>query len=221
MTPVSGLGQRGRDMFEARPRVRDAVRIAIVGLLMGIPVGVLATRPQITGAQDKTEQVEARLGTAVRSSQSMLMELRASRAHEALARSNIAALQAQAQRDAAEIAQQQVDLATAKSEADRADAAVAAASSGGDPTPGTEVVPPPAHVDGGSIVGDGVLGIGADVQAGTWHSEGGEGCYHAILNSADNTDIASNDTTSGPVTVELPAGKFFETIQCGTWTRQG
>jgi hypothetical protein len=70
--------------------------------------------------------------------------------------------------------------------------------------------------------GDGVRGVGAEINPGVWHTDGGVGnCYYAILNSTDTSDIADNNNTSGPASVTLAAGKYFETSGCADWRRTG
>ncbi len=72
-----------------------------------------------------------------------------------------------------------------------------------------------------TISGDGVYGVGTDMQPGTWHTNGSTGCYYAILNSTDTSDIADNNNTNGPATVTLSAGKYFEVSGCADWTKIG
>ena len=63
--------------------------------------------------------------------------------------------------------------------------------------------------------------VGAEINPGRWKTAGGVGnCYYAILNSSDTFDIADNNV-SGPATVDLNSGQFFETSGCATWTRVG
>lgn len=71
----------------------------------------------------------------------------------------------------------------------------------------------------GTIESDGVYAIGTDKSPGRYHTDGAAGCYYAILNSPDTFDIATNNNVDGPAYVDLPAGKFFETTRCATWTK--
>ena len=73
-----------------------------------------------------------------------------------------------------------------------------------------------------SFSGDGVRAVGAEINPGLWHTDGGvANCYYAILNSTDTTNIADNNNTTGPASVTLPAGKYFETSGCTDWHRIG
>jgi hypothetical protein len=77
------------------------------------------------------------------------------------------------------------------------------------------------HLKANTITGEGVFGVGADMQPGTWHTNGASGCYYAILNSTDTSDIADNNNTDGPATVTLQSGKYFEVSGCADWTKIG
>ena len=66
-----------------------------------------------------------------------------------------------------------------------------------------------------------VYAVGSDMQPGTWRTAGASGCYYAILNSTDTTDIADNNNTDGPATVTLAPGKYFDVNGCADWTKIG
>lgn len=55
---------------------------------------------------------------------------------------------------------------------------------------------------------------------GTYEATGGEGCYWAMLNSANTSDISANEFTTSAgqqiVTIETP---YFTSEDCGTWKR--
>ncbi|HEY1737487.1 MAG TPA: hypothetical protein VGI86_02185, partial [Acidimicrobiia bacterium] len=74
-----------------------------------------------------------------------------------------------------------------------------------------------------TISGDGVYGVGSDMQPGVWHTAGtgGDNCYYAVLNSTDTSDIADNDNTIGPATVTLRAGNYFDVDGCADWVKVG
>lgn len=73
-----------------------------------------------------------------------------------------------------------------------------------------------------STFGDGQHQVGADIIAGTYHTDGGSGCYWEKSTGGDGIDsIIDNDNVSGPVTLTIePAVKFFKTSRCGTWTKR-
>lgn len=71
-----------------------------------------------------------------------------------------------------------------------------------------------------NTVSDGIYEVGVDIKAGTYRKKGGSGCYYAILNSPDTSDIATNNLTDGPAIVTLSAGQYFDTTRCGDWVLQ-
>jgi hypothetical protein len=224
-TPQDRPGSEAADpkRFSSASRVVGSKPVLVfVALLVGLGFGVAVSQPALSHQRAATGRVEARLSVAQRSRRVLARELRdsrrqlaASRTAESAAASTIVKLHNEAQQTAALVAQQQAELVTASEAADRA-----AATGGSDPSTGDVGPAPPVSVEGGdSISGDGVLAIGTDVAPGVWNTEGSPSCYSAILNSADNTDVDTNDTTDGPTSIDLPAGKFFETIGCGTWTK--
>jgi hypothetical protein len=77
-----------------------------------------------------------------------------------------------------------------------------------------------------TLPGDGLFAVGTDIGPGRFRTGGpsGEnpvGCYYAILNSPDTSDIAANNITKGPAIVDLSEGKYFETQSCQQWQRIG
>lgn len=63
---------------------------------------------------------------------------------------------------------------------------------------------------------DGLFNVGADIKAGTYHTDGGKDCYWAKLSSSDTFDIISNNLSSGPQTVTIDS-PWFDSKDCGTW----
>jgi flagellar biosynthesis GTPase FlhF len=77
-----------------------------------------------------------------------------------------------------------------------------------------------------TLPGDGLFAVGADIRPGRFRTGGPSGgnpvgCYYAILNSPDTSEIATNNITKGPAIVDLSAGKYFETQSCQQWQRIG
>jgi hypothetical protein len=71
-----------------------------------------------------------------------------------------------------------------------------------------------------NTITDGIWKVGTDFDSGTYRAEGGEGCYWALLGSADTSDIVNNGGF-GPnqtVTIDSP---WFETNGCGEWAKIG
>jgi hypothetical protein len=62
------------------------------------------------------------------------------------------------------------------------------------------------------------------IQPGRYRTNGSSGsgptCYYAKLDPADPEEVLSNSLRDGPREVVLNEGDFFETQNCGTWTRQ-
>jgi len=73
-----------------------------------------------------------------------------------------------------------------------------------------------------SHFGEGIVKAEVDFVPGTYESQGGEGCYWAMLNSANTSDIANNELTNNAtqqiVTITTP---YFQSEGCGTWKRIG
>jgi hypothetical protein len=69
---------------------------------------------------------------------------------------------------------------------------------------------------------DGIFIIGTDVQAGTYRSTGGSGCYYARLSGFGGTlsEVLANENTSASAIVTIaPTDKGFQSSRCGTWTK--
>jgi hypothetical protein len=75
-------------------------------------------------------------------------------------------------------------------------------------------------IEDNTIGGDGVYEVGSDIQAGTYKTRGAAGCYYAILNSSDTSDIADNNNIDGPATVTVRNGQFLELSGCDDWVLQ-
>jgi hypothetical protein len=78
------------------------------------------------------------------------------------------------------------------------------------------------HTKALSHFGEGIVKSEVDFVPGTYESAGGEGCYWALLNSANTNDMAGNEFTSSAaqqiVTITTP---YFQSTNCGTWERIG
>jgi hypothetical protein len=70
-----------------------------------------------------------------------------------------------------------------------------------------------------NTITDGIWQVGVDFDPGLYRAPGGGLCYWARLDSADTGDIADNGLGKNP-TVQLDSG-FFETQDCGEWTKIG
>lgn len=68
--------------------------------------------------------------------------------------------------------------------------------------------------------GDGIWQVGVDFESGTYRSEGGSGCYWALLGSANTSDIINNGGFTANQTVLIDSA-WFETSGCGTWEKIG
>ena len=71
-----------------------------------------------------------------------------------------------------------------------------------------------------TISGEGIFKVGKDMKAGTYKTDGAGGCYYAILNSTDTSDIADNNNIDGPAFVTVHDGQYFQTARCADWVLQ-
>lgn len=75
-------------------------------------------------------------------------------------------------------------------------------------------------IEDNTLPGDGLFEVGSDIKAGTYKTKGAPGCYYAILNSSDTSDIADNNNTDGPAIVTVRNGQFLELSGCDDWVLQ-
>lgn len=70
---------------------------------------------------------------------------------------------------------------------------------------------------------DGTYEVGVDIAPGKYKTPGSEFCYWGRLRHNDGSlgDIINNDLGAGPKTVTVKAGEYFDTKNCGTWTKAG
>lgn len=68
-----------------------------------------------------------------------------------------------------------------------------------------------------TTITDGIWKVGTDFDTGTYRAPGGPGCYWALLNSADTSDIANNGGFGPNQTITIDSA-WFETSGCGEWT---
>jgi hypothetical protein len=77
----------------------------------------------------------------------------------------------------------------------------------------------------GTIEGDGTWHAGEDFAAGTYRADAGEGCYWSRLRTPHGSDsiddIIDNGLGGGQQTVLINDGEWFETQDCGVWTKIG
>ena len=71
-----------------------------------------------------------------------------------------------------------------------------------------------------TLDGSGLYKVGADMNPGTYKTSGAPGCYYAILNSTDTSDIADNNNIDGQAFVTVRDGQYFETDGCADWILQ-
>jgi hypothetical protein len=71
-----------------------------------------------------------------------------------------------------------------------------------------------------STFGEGIVKSGVDYEPGTYEAQGGEGCYWALLNSANTNDMAGNEFTNNATQqiIEITT-PYFQSEGCGTWER--
>ncbi len=184
---------------DGRPRGRiplfswRGIAVVIAALVLGGAAAAAAMAPTIMDKQDKISTLK-RQKSSIQTKRDQLASKLNSR--ESKQRADEAAAQrAFEERMKADAAQKRKDDAAAK-------AAAAAAAAAKD-----------------TVDHDGVFAIGTEKNAGHYTTAGGATCYYAILNSPAPSDIATSALPGGPATLDLPAGKFFQTAGCGVWKR--
>lgn len=125
---------------------------------------------------------------------------------------DLPALQAQLKRDQAQLTKDQGALADKAADVAAADKSVTKREKAVGIIEDT--------IAANTIEGDGLFKVGDDMRAGTYKSSGSTGCYYAILNSTDTSDIADNNNIDGPAFVTLSEGQYFETERCADWVLQ-
>lgn len=75
-------------------------------------------------------------------------------------------------------------------------------------------------VEDNTLAGEGVYEVGADIKAGTYKTAGRRGCYYAVLNSTDTSDIADNNNLDGPGVLTVSTGQYLELSGCAEWVWQ-
>ena len=71
-----------------------------------------------------------------------------------------------------------------------------------------------------TVAGEGVYEVGADIKAGTYKTAGKRGCYYAVLNSTDTSDIADNNNLDGPGVLTVSTGQYLQVSGCADWVWQ-
>jgi outer membrane murein-binding lipoprotein Lpp len=71
-----------------------------------------------------------------------------------------------------------------------------------------------------NTITDGIWQVGKDFEAGTYRAPGGGSCYWALLNSANTQDIVNNGGFGPNQTLTIDSA-WFETSDCGDWTKVG
>lgn len=77
---------------------------------------------------------------------------------------------------------------------------------------------------GTGSIGNGVFEVGAEVQPGTYTTEGPDDpdlpCTYRVSSDEDGEEIISSEVSEGPGEVTLEAGQYFTSEYCQTWTLQ-
>jgi len=71
-----------------------------------------------------------------------------------------------------------------------------------------------------TIPGDGIFEVGVDMKPGLYKTSGTADCYYAVNADANGNNIKSNNIVSGPATVSVSQGEYFETSGCADWVLQ-
>ena len=77
---------------------------------------------------------------------------------------------------------------------------------------------------GTGSIGNGVFEVGAEVQPGTYTTEGPDDpdlpCTYRVSSDEDGEEIISSEVSEGPGEVTLQAGQYFRSEYCQPWTLQ-
>lgn len=76
------------------------------------------------------------------------------------------------------------------------------------------------EIQANTIDGEGIYAVGKDIKVGTYKTTGSPGCYYAVLNSTDTSDIADNNNVDGPAFVTVSDGQYLQLSGCAEWTLQ-
>ncbi len=224
-TPPGGNKQARKPGWFGRNRI--ALVVGVVAFILGITLGA--------ASMDKSDDVKELKAANARLQQQVNDHASAQAADDAHARAVDADRRAAAEKAAADKkAAAEQAAADKKAAAEKAAAEKKAAAEAKAAAAAKAAAKAKAEADAkaaadaaaaaamNTVDSDGVREVGVDINPGRWKTAGGsEDCYYAILNSSDTSDIADNNITGGPATVDLAAGQFFETTRCATWTRVG
>ncbi len=76
------------------------------------------------------------------------------------------------------------------------------------------------EIKSNTISGDGTYEVGVDMKPGKYKSKSESDCYWSVNADPNGNNILSNGLSSGPQTVTVAKGQYFETADCGDWVRQ-
>lgn len=77
-----------------------------------------------------------------------------------------------------------------------------------------------SQIRANTVSGDGIYKVGSDIKAGTYKTAGQPGCYYAVLNSTDTSNIADNNNVDGPAFVTVRNGQYLQVAGCADWVLQ-
>jgi hypothetical protein len=198
--------------------------IGTIALLIGVGIGASGSSGDVGKKDDQIKAQGAKIRDLAAENADLQKRVHDRAARTAADKAHAASVKAdrQAARErAAAATRAEAAAAAARAKADAATAAAAAkarAETAAKALADAASAAAAATARKNTIDGDGVYAIGADVNPGQWRTSGGAGCYYAVLNSPDTSDIATNNITDGPAIVDLPLGKYFDTSSCGSWT---
>lgn len=78
--------------------------------------------------------------------------------------------------------------------------------------------PPPAPAGPLTTVSDGTYLVGTDMEAGSYKTSGGKGCYWARLKDDGGQNIIANNLGDGPARFTTKKGEYVEIARC-TFTK--
>lgn len=192
MTNPSGFSSDAPSTAKASWYTRRWVHV-IAALLLGLGIGAAGGSSSASDADKKAAAAELRAVTA---------EAEASRA----------SAESQVAQELAAVAQSEAE-ASVKAERDALAAQKAALDARERRISGAE-----AAAKASEFEGEGIYLVGSDIRPGTYKSAGGDGCYWARHNKAN--DILDNHIGNGPTVVTVRSSDFsLEVNNCATFRK--
>lgn len=178
--------------------------IALATALVGLGVGAASASPDVTTSKEY-KAVVAQRDRAKDQVNGKSAELTKAKADLEAIAGDLPAREAAVKKAEQDLAGREAEVKSREAAVTKREKAVSA----------TEQV-----IEDNTLTGDGVYEVGVDIKPGRYKTAGAPGCYYAVLNSSDTTDIADNNNIDGPATVTVRQGQYLELSGCDDWVLQ-